>query len=79
MINRQAALHNIRVLCSSISTVLNNTYHAPVRLFIMGEGEIESTEGTTQGDPLAMAMYALAVSPLIRRLQEMKSVLASSA
>ncbi len=73
VINRQAALHNIRVLCPAMSTVLSNTYRAPVRLFIMGEGEIESTEGTTQGDPLAMAMYALAVTPLIRKLRELAS------
>ena len=72
-INRQAALHNIRVICPAVSTVLNNTYRAPVRLYNMGEGEIESTEGTTQGDPLAMAMYALAATPLICRLKDMKS------
>ncbi len=69
-INRQAALHNIRVICPAISTVLSNTYHSPVKLFVTGGGEIESTEGTTQGDPLAMAMYALAVTPLIHRLRE---------
>ena len=68
VINRQAALHNIRVLCPSISTVLNNTYRVPVRL--CHEGEIKSTEGTTQGDPLVMAMYALAATPLIHRLKE---------
>jgi len=66
-INRQAALHNISILCPSFSTILHNTYGIPIRLFITGEGELSSTEGTTQGDPLAMAMYALAVTPLIRQ------------
>ena len=61
-INHKAALHNIAILCPSLSTVLHNTYSAAVRLFVTGEGEIPSTEGTTQGDPLAMAMFALAVS-----------------
>ena len=68
-VNRQAALHNISILCPAFSTILNNTYAQPVRLFVVGEGEIPSCEGTTQGDPLAMAMYALAVVPLIKRLR----------
>lgn len=68
-INRRVALHNIRLTCPAFSTILTNTYSSPCRLFIVGQGEISSSEGTTQGDPLAMAMYALAVAPLIRQLR----------
>ena len=51
-INRQAALHNISMLCPPFSLILQNTYGAPVCLFVVGEGEIPSTEGTTQVTPL---------------------------
>ena len=68
-LNRKAALHNISVICPSLAQTLINTYQVPVRLFITGSGEIASTEGTTQGDPLAMAMYALAITPLIDQLK----------
>ena len=67
-VNRQAALHNISKICPSFSTILQNTYCTLVRLFVVGEGEISCTEGTMQGDPLAMGMYALALVPLIRHL-----------
>ena len=70
VINRQAALHNIQVICPTISTILSNPYQAPIKLFIVGGGEIDSSEGTTQGDPLAIAMYALAVRPLIDKLRD---------
>ncbi|KAL5516321.1 hypothetical protein EMCRGX_G001614 [Ephydatia muelleri] len=65
----QAALHNIRYLCPSIATVIINTYREPTDLFVDGNS-ILSQEGTTQGDPLAMPMYALAILPLIRRIAD---------
>lgn len=68
-INRHAALHNIKSICQPLYQILLNTYRAPIRCIICGDGEITSSEGTTQGDPLAMAMYALAVKPLINKLQ----------
>ena len=54
-LNRQAALHNIRVIFPQIATILVNTYRRPARLIILGASDIYSLEGTTQGDNLAMA------------------------
>ena len=42
----------------------------PARLFVVGDHEIKSTEGTTQGDLKAMGAYALGVTPLIHFLSE---------
>jgi hypothetical protein len=50
-------------LCPPFATVLTNTYRIPTRLFITGGGEIASTEGTTQGDALAMPFYGISVNP----------------
>ena len=68
-INRQAALLNISSLCPPLYKILKNTYSAPIRCVVRNDGEILSSEGTTQGDPLASAMYALAVKPLIIKLR----------
>ena len=65
-LNRQAALLNIRHLCPSIATTLINN---PSSLFVDGSSLL-SQEGTTQGDPLAMPMYAIATIPLIQSLPD---------
>ena len=64
-LNRKVALHNISRLCPSLATILMNTYRGDASLFVDGE-TLHSREGTTQGDPLAMAFYALAPIPLIK-------------
>ena len=66
-LNRDAALDNIRHVCPSLSTVLINIYRNATELFVDGS-TLLSEEGTTQGDPLAMPMYAMATIPLINRL-----------
>ena len=68
--NRKAALHSISIICPSLAQALINTYRAPVRLFITGSGKITFTKGTTQGNPLVMAMYALTITPLIVQLRD---------
>ena len=38
-VNRQAALHNISILCPALSKVLPNTYGAPTHLFLLVRGD----------------------------------------
>ena len=73
-LNRATALHNIPILCPVIAVYAINTYRKSARLFITGGKEIVSAEGTTQGDPLAMGLYALSVQPLITRLGAASSI-----
>ena len=67
-LNRQVALRNILHICPSIAPAIINSYRSDSYLFIGGE-VMHSSEGTTQGDPLAMVMYAIATLPLIRQLK----------
>ena len=61
-LNRRAAMWNVMVLCPALGPVVINTYRSNTELFVGGES-IFSVEGTTQGDPLAMAIYAIAITP----------------
>ena len=66
-INRRIALFNIQRICPAIATVLINCYRGNAPLFVDNE-VIFSKEGTTQGDPLAMAFFGLASVPLIKAI-----------
>ena len=69
-INRKAFLHNVKIICPSIATFTTNCYRSPSRLFVVGGTEITSAEGTTQGDPIAGFVYAIAIIPMILRTVE---------
>ena len=58
-INRKAMLHNISTACPTISTFISNYYKA-----------LNSKEGTTLWDTIAMGAYASGVTPLIHFLLE---------
>ena len=45
-LNRKVFLHNINVVCPSISVYVLNCYTLPSRLFIIGGTEMKSSEGT---------------------------------
>ena len=69
-LNRKVALHNIHRTCSPLFKYLNNSYNTRAKLYLLDGSFMLSEEGVTQGDNLAMAMYALSTKPLIDRLKE---------
>lgn len=68
-INRNVMLHNITILCPYLATFVNNCYSSHIRLFAIGGIEISSSEGTTQGDPIAMALYGICLIPMTKNLE----------
>ena len=61
-------MHNIKHICPPIATFVRNCYNVPARLFVLGGKELLSHEDTTQEDPAAMAIYGIALTPLLKHL-----------
>ena len=53
------------------SQALKNSYTSPTSLFVNGK-TLQSQDGTSQGDPPAMAMYEIAILQLIELVQNPK-------
>ena len=70
-INRNVFLHNVAIMCPAIAVYVKNCYCLHSRHFIIGGNAIRSCEGTTQGDPIAMAVYAIAIIPMILMIVEL--------
>ena len=69
-INRKVLLHNIQFICPPMAIYTINCYSKSSRLFIQGGGELSSSEGTTQGDSIAMPMYAMGIVPLLDNIKK---------
>ena len=63
-LNCAAALHNIQLHCPALAPILINTCREASDLVLI----ILSEEGPTQGDLLAMPIYANSTIPSIRKL-----------
>ena len=71
VLNRVTALWNARILWPQCSRFLFNTYRGHAALIVHGSNEyLFSREGVTQGDPLSMLFYAVAILPLIESLSD---------
>ena len=64
-------LHNIQILCPSLAIFASNCYTQQIRLLVVGGAELQSVEGTTQGDPIAMALYGICITPLLTALKSL--------
>ncbi|XP_066925277.1 uncharacterized protein [Clytia hemisphaerica] len=69
-LKRDAFLLNIKLLCPALSTYITNCYCRNSRIFVTGGSELVSSEGTTQGDPMAMPTYAIGLVSLLDLLKE---------
>ena len=70
-LNRETDQWNARILWPSCSRFLFNTYRGYAPLIVAGTIELLfSSEGTTQGDPLAMLFYGVSLMPLIESLKD---------
>ena len=72
-LNRKATINNMKFQCPSLAQFAENTYKEPTNLYIATrnkrhEAKMQAAEGTTQGDPIAMAMYALGLSVLLNEI-----------
>ena len=62
-------LQNIQVTSPSLAVQVINMYRSDAELFA-GEDTVLSREGTTQGVPLSMAVYALSTLLLISKISQ---------
>ena len=72
-INRNVFLNNVTIICTAFAIHVKNCYSLHSRLFIIGGKEIRSCEGTTQRDPIAIDVYAIAIIPTILMIVDITS------
>ena len=72
-INRYFFLHNVTIICPAISMYVKNCYSLHSQLFIIAANKIRFCEGATQGDPIAIVVYAIAIISMILMIVDIAS------
>ena len=70
-LNRKVLPRNIKFIFPDIATCVNNCYSVPARLFVSEGPELTSRAGSTQGDPVGMAIYAIRITFMLYMLVAM--------
>ena len=73
LFNRKLALGKIKIICPALLNAVKNSYSSPLPLYVNGI-TLWSEEATTQGDPLAMCTYGVAILPLIQKLSKVNLI-----
>lgn len=69
MVDRAAMLEGVKERCPSMLRWVEFLYEQPARLYLKDDF-IWSSHGVQQGDPLGLLLFALALHPLILRVEE---------
>ena len=77
-IKRNVFLHNVAIICPAIAVYVKNCYSLHSRQFIIVGNQIRSCEGTTQGDPIAMTVYAIEIIPMILMIVDITRIIDDS-
>ena len=72
-INRNFFLHNVTIICPAISMYVKNCYSLHSQLFIKGANKIRFCEGATQGDPIPIVAYTIAIILMILKIVDITS------
>ena len=67
-LNHDLAVDNVKRNCPALSFVVQSSYSAPSGLYVAGR-TLQSLDGTTQGDLIAMAIHGVATLLLLRLVQ----------
>ena len=55
-------------ICPTLATFLLNCYNIPAKLFVLGGKDLLSHKSTTLGDLIAMEIYGIKLTPLVKYL-----------